>query len=187
MRRIATILWLSAAALVLVSCQSPTAASDVVSVDDYVITSFSPDPATSEPSTGKTYRVVRGNNQPDEILEYDWKTSFTLNVLLNGRTDDTDVGFAFPIDITSATIKVQQASGGIVTPPTGAEAEHYENAVTQASGSRFGQSNDSVTMNLDVWYDLPNLRKEALVSIALAFKDKDGATFAKTASVSVAP
>jgi hypothetical protein len=38
-----------------------------------------------------------------------------------------------------------------------------------------------------VWYDLPNLKREALVTVALVFTDNNGATFSKAVEVSVAP
>jgi hypothetical protein len=168
-------------------CQSPTSSSSSVRVDDYLITSASPDPATAEESHGKTYRVVRGNNQPDDILEFDWKTSFTITVTLNDRSDDKDVGLTFPVDLTAVTVKVQQASGGIVTPPSGGDVEHSDYVVTQSSGNRFNAVGNTITMSFDVWYDLPNLRKEALISVALAMADKEGLTTGKTVNVRVAP
>lgn len=168
------------------ACQSPTDPDDTLDVDDFLEISVTPNPATANESTdGKTYRVVRGNNQPDDILTFDWKTSFTLSVLLNGRADDNDA-LEFPVDITSVTLAVKQASGGIVTPPTGGETEHFT-YVTQASANRFAAVSQSITIAFEVWYDLPSLRREALVQVSLAFKDNDGQTFSKTHDVRVAP
>lgn len=167
-------------------CQSPTDPDDTVDVDDFLEISVSPNPATADPSTdGKTYRVVRGNNQPDEILAYDWKTAFVLSVTLNDKADDDDL-LEFPVDVTTVTVQVKQASGGIVTPPSGGEVEYYQ-SVTQASSNRFGGVNATNSIAFDVWYDLPSLRKEALVTVALAFKDNDGKTFSKNYDVRVAP
>ena len=135
---------------------------------------------------GKTYRIVRGNNQPDDILRYDWKARFTVNLTLNDQADDDD-NLTFPIDVTSATVKVQQASGGIVNPPTGGDVEHFEYVLSQASSSRFGGINTSNSMALDVWYDLPSLQKEALVTVTVSFKDADGVVFSKAIDVKVAP
>ena len=178
---------LFAIALSSYGCQSPTSASAAVSVDDFIITSASPDPATAETSYGKTYRVVRGNNQPDDILEFDWKTSFTITVTLNERSDDKDVGLVFPVDISAVTVRVQQASGGIVTPPSGSDVEHSDYVITQSSGNRFNAVNNTITMSFDVWYDLPNLRKEALIGVSMSMTDKDSRTTGKTVNLRVDP
>jgi hypothetical protein len=175
------------AAVVAGACQSPTDPDQTLDVDDFVDASVAPDPAAAVASRGRTYRVVRGNNQPDEILEFDWKTTFTLTVTLNQNASDKDLDLEFPIDITSATVKVQQASGGIVNPPTGGEVEHYESVLAQASSNRFGAASASNTMTFDVWYDLPSLRREALVTVAIGFKDNNGKTFSKNVDVRVAP
>lgn len=168
-------------------CQSPTSSSKSVSVDDFIITTASPDPTSADESHGKTYRVVRGNNQPDDILEFDWKTSFTITVMLNERSDDDDVGLTFPVDLSAVTVKVQQASGGIVTPPSGSDVEHSDYVVVQSSGNRFNAVNNTISMTFDVWYDLPNLRKEALIGVSVSLADKDGQTTGKTVNVRVSP
>lgn len=168
------------------ACQSPTDPDDTLDVDDFLDISVTPNPAIANESTdGKTYRVVRGNNQPDDILTYDWKTSFALSAALNSRADDKDA-LDFPVDITSVTVQVKQASGGIVTPPTGGEVEYYT-YVTQASSNRYDAVDQTVTIAFDVWYDLPSLRREALVQVSLGFEDSDGQTFSKTYDVRVAP
>jgi hypothetical protein len=168
-------------------CQSPTDPDDTPSVDDFLEATATPSPATANASTdGRTYRVVRGNNQPDDILVYDWKTSFSITVRLNDKADDEDY-LTFPVDLTSATITVKQSSGGIVTPPGGGEVEHSDYVVTGTTSNRFGAINTSNTLSFDVWYDLPSLRKEALISISLSFKDTDGVTFSKTIDVNVSP
>jgi hypothetical protein len=179
--------WLIAAVLMAPACQSPTAASDTPSVDDFLITSVTPDPVNADAATdGKTYRVVRGNNQPDEILAFDWKTSFTVRLTLNDKADDDDY-LNFPVDITSATIKVQQASGGILSPPTGGDTEHFDYVISNTSSNRFCCVNASNETTFDVWYDLPSLRKEALITVSLAFKDTDGVAFSKSIDVRVNP
>jgi hypothetical protein len=168
------------------ACQSPTEPDETLDVDDFLEIAVTPNPAiATEATDGKTYRVVRGNNQPDDILPYDWKTAFTLTATLNGKADDENA-LEFPVDITSVTLQVKQASGGIVTPPTGGETEYYS-YVTQASSNRYAAVNQTITIAFEVWYDLPSLRREALVPVTLAFKDNDGATFTKTYDVRVAP
>jgi hypothetical protein len=175
------------AAAVMTACQSPTSTEDTLDVDDYVDVVVNPNPAQAGAADGRTYRVVRGNNQPDEILAFDWRTSFTLTVTLNQNATDGDLDLTFPVDITAATAKVQQASGGIVSPPTGTEVEHYEAVLAQASSNRFAGANSTNTMAFDVWYDLPSLRREALVTVTLAFRDDKGKTFSKNVEVRVAP
>ena len=175
------------AAVVMIACQSPTETDETIDVDDFVDVVVTPNPVQAGAADGRTYRVVRGNNQPDEILAFDWKTSFSLGVTLNQNATDSDLDLTFPVDITAATAKVQQASGGIVSPPTGTETEHYESVLAQASSNRFGGANSSNTMAFDVWYDLPSLRREALITVSLAFRDDAGKTFTKTVEVRVAP
>ena len=168
------------------ACQSPTDPDDTLDIDDFLVISVTPSPAIATESTdGKTYRVVRGNNQPDDILTYDWKTTFTLSATLNDKADDKDA-LEFPVDITSVTLQVKQASGGIVTPPSGGETEYFTH-VTQASSNRYTAINQTVTIFFEVWYDLPSLRREALVQVTLGFKDDDGVAFTKTYDVRVAP
>jgi hypothetical protein len=178
---------LAGATLLAAACQSPTDSTETFDVDDFLETSVSPDPISADAATdGKTYRVVRGNNQPDDILRYDWKARFTVNLRLNDQADDDD-NLTFPIDVTAATVKVQQASGGIVNPPTGGDVEHFEYVLSQASSSRFEGINTSNSMTLDVWYDLPSLQREALVTVTISFKDDDGVVFSKAIDVKVAP
>jgi len=168
------------------ACQRPTDADSAVDIDDILVTGITPQPATADASNdGKTYRVVRGNNQPDDILAYDWKTSFAINLHFNDAADDEDA-LAFPVTLSSATLRVQQASGGIVTAPTGGDTEHFD-YVTSASSNSFGAIGATVNLVFDVWYDLPSLRKEALVTVTLGFVDDDGRTFTKTLDVKVAP
>lgn len=184
--RVAYAMLLSAGIALASACQSPTDPDETVDVDDFLETSVSPDPAIAGPCTdGRTYRVVRGNNQPDDILLFDWCTSFTLAIKLNDKADDDDT-LTFPVDLTSTSIKVNQASGGIVTPPTGGEIEHFDQVIT-ASSNRFGAINSGMNVTFDVWYDLPSLRKEALITVTLALRDTDGVTFSKAVEVKVAP
>lgn len=187
MTRIVNIFVLSAGVLCLAACQSPTSPDDVLDVDDILDVSVTPNPAVAGPSTdGRTYRVVRGNNQPDEILPFDWFTTFTITATLNSNANDDDADLEFPVDLTSVAVVVKQASGGIVTPPSGGESEHYFYA-TEASANRYAGANSSVTIKLDVWYDVPSLRREALVTVNMNFQDADGKSFSKSYDVRVAP
>ena len=166
-------------------CQSPSSADDALDIDDILVVTAPSTVGADASSDGKTYRVVRGNNQPDDILAYDWKTTVAINLQFNDAADDKDA-LTFPVTITSLTVKVQQASGGIVTPPTGGDAEHYE-YVTSASTNSFPAVGSNVGISFDVWYDLPSLRKEALVTITIAFTDDDGSIVSKVIDVKVAP
>jgi len=169
--------------LVLCACQSPT---DPNTTTDFIDTAVSPDPATAAGPTGRFYTIKGDSNTPDQVLEYDWRTTFTVTVTLNSHATDKNVDVTFPVKLTSATVRVQQASGGIITPPTGGDVEHYD-FVSQASSNRFAAVNSSVSMTFDVWYDLPSLRKESLVNVNLTFSDDDGVTFSQSVEVNVAP
>jgi hypothetical protein len=167
------------------ACQSPTTSDDALDIDDILVVT-APGTATADVSPdAKTYRVVRGNNQPDDILAYDWKATFSVSLQFNDAADDKDA-LTFPVDLTAVTVKVQQASGGIVTAPTGGDVEHYE-FVTQASSNAFAAVGSNVGITFDVWYDLPSLRKEALVTLTLSFVDDDGTIFTKTVDMKIAP
>jgi hypothetical protein len=173
-------------ASLMAGCQSPSE-DESIDVDDFLETTASPSPTNADASDGRTYRVVRGNNQPDEILAYDWHSGFGLAVRVNNNVTSDDLDFEFPISLTSATLKVQQASGGIVSPPTGGEIEHYESVTSQVSGNQFNGANETLTMYFDVWYDLPSLKKEALVTVSLTFADENGKSFSKNVQVRVNP
>lgn len=86
----------------LTGCQSPTDPDDTPDVDDFLVATVTPGTASAEaPTDGRTYRVVRGNNQPDDILAYDWKTTFSIAVLLNEQADDDDYE---PLDTVSVRL-----------------------------------------------------------------------------------
>ena len=177
--------WLPVVVVVMLAavwsgCQSTTSTSSTLAVDDFVAGESFPNPAAAEASSGKFYRVVRGNNQPDDIIEYKWKTSFKVNVTINSKATDSSVDLKFPTTITSTSVKVEQASGGIVITPTGGETEHYESAITSTTGNTYTGVNQNLTLAFDVWYDTPNKLKEALATVIVSFRDNDGKTFAKT-------
>lgn len=176
------------AAIVMAGCQSPTKPSDVVRYDEVVDVAAAPDPILADTFTGgRTYRVVRGNNQPDEILPYDWHAIFAASVTFNSKATSKDVDLEFPIRITATTLTVKQASGGIVTPPTGTETEKFEFVTLNATGNQLTGTDSPVSLTFEVWYDLPSLRKEAVVALALSFVDGDGVTFQKSVDLRVAP
>jgi hypothetical protein len=172
------------AVLGLCACQSPT---DPDETPDIIEVTVSPDPATAAGPTGKTYKIEGDENEPDEIREYPWKATFNVAVRLTDAANDSNVGLDLPLDITAATVKVQQASGGIVTPPTGSEVEKYEFVIAQASSNRFTAVNSTINMTFDVWYALPNTRREALVTVTLGFADSGNYQFTEVVPVKVAP
>jgi hypothetical protein len=167
-------------------CQSPSSASSTPKVDDFVDATITPNPAIAAADTdGKTYRVVRGNNQPDDIVPYQYVTTFTVTISFNSKAKDNSIGF--PVSIVSASGKVEQASGGIVTPPTGGDVEHYESVILSSTGSTISAVGGGITMSFEVWYALPSKGKEALVTETISMKDNNAVTFAKSVPVRVAP
>jgi len=182
--RLAALLPVLAAA----GCQKPTDPSDTIRFDQAVDITANPDPITADDHTGgRTYRVVRGNNQPDDILPYDWHAVFSANISLNSKADNKDLDIDWPVKVVAATLTIKQATGGIVTPPTGGDSEKFEFVTLSASGNQFAGINTPITLTFEAWYDLPSLRKEAVVQVAASFIDDDGSTFQKTVDVKVAP
>jgi hypothetical protein len=171
-----------------IACQSPTDPDDVIEWDEVVTVTPAPDPIVADTQTGgRTYRVVRGNNQPDELLPYDWHAVFSTTINLTDKATHKDVDLDFPVRITSTTLAVKQASGGIVTPPTGGETEKFDFVTLNATGNQVAATNSPVSLTFELWYDLPSLRKEAVVTVAFAFVDNDGTTFQRSADIRVAP
>jgi hypothetical protein len=172
----------------LCSCQSPTNPSDQSSYDDAIDATAAPNPIAADTATGgRTYRIVRGNNQPDEIVPYDWHAVFSMTLSFNSNATDKDIDIAFPVKVTAVTLTVKQASGGIVTPPTGNDKEYFEFVTFNATGNQFAAVGNSNSLMFEVWYDLPSLRKEAIISVTTAFADNDGVTFNKVLDITVAP
>jgi hypothetical protein len=176
------------AAVAAVGCQSPTDPTDRLTYDEAIDITSNPDPIGADADTGgRTYRIVRGNNQPDDILAYDWHAQFTAAINLNGQATDDDLDIDFPVRVVATALTIKQASGGIITPPSGGETEKYEFVTLSASGNQFPGTDAPITLAFEVWYDLPSLRKEAVVQVAASFVDSDGTTFQKTVDLRVAP
>jgi hypothetical protein len=176
------------AAAAAVGCQSPTDPTDSLTYDEAIDITSTPDPISADTETGgRTYRIVRGNNQPDDILPYDWHSVFSAAIKLNGNATDDDLNIDFPVRVVATTLTIKQASGGIITPPSGSETEKYEFVTLSASGNQIATTDAPVTLAFEVWYDLPSLRKEAVVQVAASFVDNDGTTFQKTVDLRVAP
>jgi hypothetical protein len=165
-----------AAVLFVGACSSPTDPDDdtpTIRVEDFI--EGVANPTNAAPSSGKTYRVVRGNNQPDEIREYQWKAPLTVTLTINDKAKDDDIdenGLEFPVKIALVTVLVEQATGGIVTPPTG-DSVYSEFVLTHASGNQFDAANTSLQLDFDVWYSLPNQLRESLITVTFTFEDSD--------------
>lgn len=186
--RVARAVALPLIAMSALACQNPTSADDVVDYDDVVDVAATPDPIIATESTdGRTYRVQR-NEQPDEIRTFDWHAVFTVNIVFNQDALDDDVDLDFPVRLTATSFVVKQAAGGVVTPPpSGADQERYEYAPLSASGNMFSNVNVPINMTFETWYDLPSLRREAVVTATFSFQDDDGKTFQKVEDIRVAP
>jgi hypothetical protein len=144
------------AALGLSACETPTAGSSA----DVVLT-FSPDPAVAVASTGRSYVVQGDDNTPDETRQYDWQTSFSVNL---AETEGSD------LEILGLTFRIQQATGGIITPPS--SGTEYYDYVSQSSGNQL-PGNGSTSVHFDAWYDLPNLGREAVATVTFTFLDEN--------------
>ncbi len=159
-------------------CSSPTAAT-TLEVD----LTANPSPAVAGASKGVFYTITSTKDGvPDEIREYPWTASFVVSMQETGGN---------ALEITAVNLKVQQAAGGIVIAPSGGEIERYQ-FNSSASGNSL-PANGSASVGFQVWYDLPNKGKEALVTVSLGFREvnegDDGvkSTFQDTVDVKIAP
>ena len=176
------------AALTAVACQNPNNPTDTIDYSEALEITVDPDPIAADNRTGgKMYRVVRGNNQPDEMLPYDWHAVFTSTLVLNDNANSDDLDLDFPVRITGATLVVKQATGGIITPPSGTEKEAFEYVPLSASGNQFPAIATPITLSFEMWYDLPSLRRESVVTLTYAFVDNDGTSFQRIVDFKVAP
>lgn len=112
-----------------------------------------------------------------------------MTTSINSKAHDDSIALTFPVTITAAAGKVEQASGGIVTPPTGGDTEHYESVILSSSGSTISGVGGAVTTVFQVWYTLPNGRREARVTEAISMSDKTSSpkTFTKNVYINLAP
>ena len=170
------------------ACQNPSSPDDTVNYNEALDISVAPDPIVADGSTGgKTYRVVRGNNQPDELLPYDWHAVFSSTLVLNDKANDEDLDLDFPVRVTGATLAVKQATGGIITPPSGTDKEAFEYVPLGATGNQFSSIANPITLSFEMWYDLPSLRRECVVTLTYSLVDNDGTGFSRSVDFKVAP
>lgn len=158
-------------------CSSPTSPT-TLKVD----LTATPNPSSANPAQGVFYTITGDSTHPDVTREYPWTTSFVVNMQETGGN---------ALNITAVNLRVQQASGGIVIAPSGGEVEHYQ-FNSSASGNSL-PANGHANVGFQVWYDLPNKGKEALVTVSLSFKQVNAAsdgtypTFQDAVDVKVGP
>ncbi len=153
---------LASTAVMLVACSSPT---DPTATTAKVDLTANPNPTSALPSSGVFYTIVGDATHPDQTKPYPWQTQFSVNM-----SETAGVG----LDITSISVKVQQAAGGIITPPTNGEIEHYQ-FTSQSSGNRL-EGRGQAVVGFNVWYALPNQGREAVVTVIVTFLDKKDVT-----------
>ena len=171
MRRAAHAVLLVTLTIVVAACSAPTSSTPTLEV---TITS-NPDPATASGPTGVQYRVTNADATVS-LYEYDYRSSFSITIQETG-------GLA--LDITAINLTVQQATGGIVITPSGGDQVYFK--FNSQAPTNHINAKGSAAVGFDVWYDLPNGGREALVTIGLSFKDGDDNTYSQTAQVKVAP
>jgi hypothetical protein len=160
MLRITKVGLAASAATALLACSSPT---DPSSTSATVSLSATPDPANAETSRGVFYILQGDANNADQTLEYPFQASFTVTITESGGE---------ALDVTSISLRIQQATGGIITPPTNGQVEHYQ-FVSSASGKTL-PARGTLGIGFQAWYALPNLRRECVATISLTFVDKKG-------------
>jgi hypothetical protein len=171
MRRTVSAFILLTVAALLPACSAPTSSSPTLEV---AITS-NPDPASASGPTGVQYKVTNADDSVS-LYEYDYRTSFSLTVQENG-------GMA--LDVTALNLTVQQATGGIVIPPSGGDQIYFK--FNSAAPTNRINAKGSASVGFDVWYDLPSGGREALVTVGFTFQDDDDNVYSATAQVKVAP
>ncbi len=154
-------------------CDDKTTSTDSTSTP--ATFTFSPNPAVATQNPDDKSYVIKGDSShADQTIKYPWKTTLTLTMAETGGVGR---------DITAMQVKVEQASGGIVITPTGSDIEHYE-FLPHASGSRL-PAKGSTSIGFDVWFDLPNKGREALITVTFSFSDDNKAAFTESAKVNV--
>jgi len=171
MNRLTATVILSLSVLWLPGCDKTTSTTSSAATFSAV-----PATATAVASTsGKTFTVLGDSTHPDRIIAYPWQTSFTVNI-----TETVGIGRK----ITGVSIKVQQASGGVIMMPTGTDIEHYDYLSQVANNYIAGKGTGTVTFN-PVWYWLPNGGREAVVTTTFSFLDDNNSSFSESTTVNV--
>lgn len=156
-------------------CSAPTSSDPEFDVTF----AATPDPAVATPSSGVQYKVTNADDSTS-YYDYDNRVHFTVSIRDNA-------GMA--LDITSINLTVQQATGGIVVTPSGGDQVYFK--FSSSAVTNHINANGSADVGFDVWYDLPNQGKEALITVAFTFEheDEDGDvyTYSDNFNVKVAP
>jgi len=169
-----TVSFLLCAGVLAAGCQSPSAPNDPDDID--IVLTANPSVASATASSGVTYVKEKGTDgKPDVIDEYDWTSSFTINVENQEKTGAV---------ITQVNVSPHQASGGILIPPSGGEVEYSKFSV-RAAGNRVEANGGIVNVGIDLWYDFPIRSKEAVVTVSISFKDDDDLIFTKSIDVRI--
>jgi len=171
MRRVLSTLLALAAVACLPACNAPTSATPTLQVT----LTATPDPAIASGPTGVQYKVTNADGT-SSFYEYDYATSFIVTIQETG-------GMA--LDITQLNLTVQQATGGIVIPPSGGDQVYYKFNSTAATNHI--NAKGTATVEFDVWYHLPSGGKEALATVAFTFQDSSKNTYSDTFGEKVAP
>ncbi len=174
MRRAARTLPLLLAVAWLGGCSSPTESSPDFDVTFTAV----PDPTVASGPTGVQYKVTNADDSVS-LYDYDWRTSFTVNIQDNA-------GMA--LDISSINLVVQQAAGGIVVTPSGGDQVYFK--FSSSAAANHINAKGSADVGFDVFYDLPNQGREALITVSFTFEyeeDDNTYTFSDTFKVKVAP
>lgn len=171
MRRAVPTLLLLIGAGCMSACNAPTSSTPTL---ELTITS-NPDPASASGPTGVQYKVTNADASVT-LYDYDFRTSFTLTILETG-------GMA--LDITALNLTVQQATGGIVITPSGGDQVYFK--FNSLAPTNHINARGSADVGFDVWYDLPNGGREALITVGMSFKDSDDNTYSDTHQVKVSP
>lgn len=184
-----SLLVLIAPMLAVTACQSPSDGDeDPPKVDEIVDGTANPDPANATESTdGRTYRITK--NDKTEDVPYKWKTRVDLSATFNNNATKDNAKIEFPVQVTSVVVKAVQASGGIPSPPTNGELEQSDAVLSNPGSNTIGGINQPLNLGVEVWYDFPNKRKEALITATINFRDDSSTpkTFAKEIKVRVNP
>ena len=160
MLRVAKPLIAAYAVVGLLACSSPTSPTGTSAVVNLTAT---PNPAVAQPSSGVFYILQGDATHPDQTLQYPFQASFNLNIAETGGE---------AVNITSISMKVQQASGGIITPPTNGQVEHYQ-FISSASSNTL-PAKGQVNVGFQVWYALPNQGRECVATVTVNFLDQKG-------------
>jgi hypothetical protein len=175
MRRALKIFLPLVAAAGLGGCSSPTESDPEFDVTF----SANPDPAVATPSTGVQYKVTNADDSVS-YYDYDYRASFNVSI-------KDEAGMA--LDVTSINLTIQQATGGIVVTPSGGDQVYFK--FNSSAVTNHINANGSADVGFDVWYDLPNQGREALITVSFTFEyedeDEDTYSYSDTFQVKVAP